>query len=147
ETEIDEKKFRVDDAVAATKAALSEGIVAGGGVTLLNLSKLIKGNDAGANIVREALKAPFVTIMENAGLNAQALLAQVENAKDGMGVNVMKPEEGLIDLKKAGIIDPARVTREAVQSAVSIAATTITMGALIVDIPEKETPQANPEMY
>lgn len=147
ETEIDEKKFRVDDAVAATKAALSEGIVAGGGVTLLNVSKSIKGNDMGAKIVCEAMKAPFVTIMENAGLNAQALLAQVESAKDGMGVNVMKPEEGLIDLKKAGIIDPARVTREAVQNAISIAATTITMGALIVDVPEKETAAPNPEMY
>ncbi len=142
ETEIDEKKFRVDDAVAATKAALSEGIVPGGGVTLLNLASLIKGNDAGAKIVREALKAPFVTIMENAGLNSQALLAQVENAKDGQGINVMKPEDGLIDLKKSGIIDPARVTREAVQNAISIAATTITMGALIVDVPEEKAPAA-----
>ena len=93
------------------------------------------------------MKAPFINIMENAGLNAQALLAQVENAKDGMGVNVIKPEEGLIDLKKAGIIDPARVTREAVQNAVSIASTTITMGALIVDIPEKQAQTQTPEMY
>ncbi|MBQ3325796.1 chaperonin GroEL [Candidatus Saccharibacteria bacterium] len=138
ETEIDEKKFRVDDAVAATKAALSEGIVPGGGVTLLNLSKEIKGTDAGATIVKNALKAPFITIMENAGLNAQALLAKVESAKPGQGVNVMEPSDELIDLKKAGIIDPARVTREAVQNAISIAATTITMGALIVDVPEKE---------
>ena len=140
ETEIDEKKFRVDDAVAATKAALSEGIVSGGGVTLLNLAGSIKGDDAGSKIVREALKAPFTTIMENAGLNAQALLAQVEGAKAGQGINVMKPEDGLIDLKKSGIIDPARVTREAVQNAISIAATTITMGALIVDIPEEKAP-------
>lgn len=138
ETEIEEKKFRVDDAVAATKAALSEGIVPGGGVTLLNLIDKISGKDAGAKIVREALKAPFANIMENAGLNSQALLAQVESAKDGQGINVMKPDEGLIDLKKAGIIDPARVTREAVQNAISIAATTITMGALMVEIPEKE---------
>lgn len=138
ETEIDEKKFRVDDAVAATKAALSEGIVPGGGVTLLNLADSIKGGDAGAKIVREALKAPFTTIMENAGLNAQALLAQVEGAKAGQGINVMEPDAGLIDLKKAGIIDPARVTREAVQNAISIAATTITMGALIAEVPEKE---------
>lgn len=147
ETEIDEKKFRVDDAVAATKAALSEGVVPGGGVTLLNLSKLIKGNDAGAKIVREALKMPFATIMENAGLNAQALLAKVEDAKDGQGVNVMEPEKGLIDLKKEGIIDPARVTREAVQNAISIAATTITMGALIVEVPEEKAAGQNPEMY
>ncbi len=139
ETEIDEKKFRVDDAVAATKAALSEGIVSGGGVTLLNLSKEIKGTDAGATIVKNAMKAPFITIMENAGLNAQALLAQVEDSnKAGQGVDVMNPSAGLIDLKKSGIIDPARVTREAVQNAISIAATTITMGALIVDVPEKE---------
>ena len=146
ETEIDEKKFRVDDAVAATKAALSEGIVPGGGVTLLNLAGDIKGDDAGAKIVREALKAPFTNIMENAGLNAQALLAQVENAKAGQGINVMKPSDGLIDLKKAGIIDPARVTREAVQNAISIAATTITMGALIVDVPEKEKATPAPDM-
>ena len=79
--------------------------------------------------------------MENAGLNSQALLAQVEAAKDGQGINVMTPEKGLIDLKKAGVIDPARVTREAVQNAVSIAATTITMGALIVELPEKDNAQ------
>ncbi len=136
ETEIDEKKFRVDDAVAATKAALSDGIVPGGGVTLLNLSSQIKENDPGATIVKNALKAPFITIMENAGLNAQALLAKVESAKPGQGIDVMNPSDELIDLKKSGIIDPARVTKEAVQNAISIAATTITMGALIVDIPE-----------
>ena len=145
ETEIDEKKFRVDDAVAATKAALSEGIVAGGGVTLLNLSKAIKSTDPGAVIVKNAMKAPFLTITENAGLNSQALLAEVEKAKDGFGINVMTPEKGLIDLHSAGVIDPARVTREAVQNAISIAATAITMGALIVDVPEKEAP-ASPDM-
>ena len=138
ETEIDEKKYRVDDAVAATKAALDEGIVPGGGVTLVNLAKGIKDDNAGATILKNALKAPFIQIMENAGLNSQALLAQVEAAKDGQGVNVMAPEKGLVDLKKAGVVDPARVTREAVQNAVSIAATTITMGALIVELPNKD---------
>lgn len=138
ETEIDEKKYRVDDAVAATKAALDEGIVPGGGVTLVNLAKGIKDDNAGATILKNALKAPFTQIMENAGLNAQALLAQVEAAKDGQGINVMTPEKGLVDLKKAGVVDPARVTREAVQNAVSIAATTITMGALIVELPNKD---------
>ena len=142
ETEIDEKKYRVDDAVAATKAALDEGIVPGGGVTLVNLSKNIKDDNAGQTILKNALKAPFVQIMENAGLNSQALLAQVEAAKDGQGINVMTPEKGLIDMKKAGVIDPARVTREAVQNAVSIAATTITMGALIVEMPEKSNDAA-----
>ena len=138
ETEIEEKKFRVDDAVAATKAALAEGIVTGGGVTLINLASTLKTTDMGAKIVQNALKTPFIHIVENAGLNAQALLAEVEKAKPGQGINVIAPEKGLIDLKKAGVIDPARVTREAVQNAISIAATAITMGALIVEVPEKE---------
>ena len=137
ETEIDEKKYRVDDAVAATKAALDEGIVTGGGVTLVNLANQLTGEDAGTKIVKNALKAPLLHILENAGLNAQALLAAVENAKPGQGINVMEPEKGLQDLKKAGVIDPARVTSEAVQNAISIAATAITMGALIVELPEK----------
>lgn len=143
ETEIDEKKFRVDDAVAATKAALAEGIVAGGGVTLVNLANNIKteGTDsvsAGKLILKNALKQPFVQIMKNAGLNSEALLAQVEATKPGNGINVMTPEKGLIDVKKSGVIDPARVTKEAVQNSVSIASTAATMGALVVDIPEKE---------
>lgn len=142
ETEIDEKKYRVDDAVAATKAALDEGIVAGGGVTLVNLADQLTEEDAGTKIVKNALKTPLLHILENAGLNAQALLATIEKAKPGQGINVMKPEKGLQDLKKAGVIDPARVTREAVQNAISIAATTITMGALIVDLPEKEDTSA-----
>lgn len=145
ETEIDEKKFRVDDAVAATKAALAEGIVAGGGVTLVNLSALIKADgadslSAGRQILKNALKQPFLQITENAGLNSEALLAQVEAGKPGFGINVMKPEAGLVDVKKAGVIDPARVTKEAVQNAVSIASTAATMGALVVDIPEPEAP-------
>ncbi len=143
ETEIDEKKYRVDDAVAATKAALDEGIVPGGGVTLVNLAKNIKDKSAGAEILKAALKAPFTQIMENAGLNSQALLAQVEAAADGQGINVITPDKGLVDLKKDGVVDPARVTREAVQNAVSIAATTITMGALIVNLPEKDNPAAS----
>lgn len=147
ETEIDEKKFRVDDAVAATKAALAEGIVAGGGVTLVNLSDAIKADgadshSAGKLILKNALKQPFLQIMANAGLNSEALLAQVENGKAGFGIDVNAPENGLIDVKKAGVIDPARVTKEAVQNAVSIASTAATMGALVVDIPEKEAPAA-----
>lgn len=145
ETEIDEKKFRVDDAVAATKAALAEGIVAGGGVTLVNLATKLKADgadseSAGRRVVKEALKQPFLIITANAGLNAAALLAQVEDAKPGQGVDVMNPDKGLVDVRKAGVIDPARVTREAVQSAVSIASTAGTMGALVVEIPEKEAP-------
>ncbi|MBP9667328.1 chaperonin GroEL [Candidatus Saccharibacteria bacterium] len=145
ETEIDEKKFRVDDAVAATKAALAEGIVAGGGVTLVNLAAKIRadGSDsvsAGRQILKQALRQPFLQITANAGLNSEALLAQVEASKVGMGIDVMKPEAGVVDVKKAGVIDPTRVTKEAVQNAVSIASTAATMGALVVDIPEKEMP-------
>ncbi len=147
ETEIDEKKFRVDDAVAATKAALAEGIVAGGGVTLVNLAATIKAEGAdsitaGRQILKNALRQPFLQITANAGLNSEALLAQVEAGKTGFGVNVNTPEKGLVDVKKAGVIDPARVTKEAVQNAVSIASTAATMGALVVDIPEPEAPVA-----
>ncbi|TXG77098.1 chaperonin GroEL, partial [Patescibacteria group bacterium] len=145
ETEIDEKKFRVDDAVAATKAALAEGIVAGGGVTLVNLASTIsvEGADsvtAGRQILKNALRAPFRQIMMNAGLNSDALLAQVESGKAGQGVDVNNADNGLVDVKKAGVIDPVKVTKEAVQNAVSIASTAATMGALVVDIPEPEAP-------
>ncbi len=147
ETEIEEKKYRVDDAVAATKAALAEGIVPGGGVTLVNLAKTIKvsGADsdaAGRGILKAALYEPFRQITRNAGLNADALLSQVENAKDGQGVNVNTPEKGLVDVKFAGVVDPVMVTKEAIQNAVSIAGTAMTMGALVVEIPEKEAPVA-----
>ena len=143
ETEIDEKKYRVDDAVAATKAALAEGIVAGGGVTLINLASQLKisGSDAekaGRQVLQTALKQPFMQIMKNAGLNADALLAKVEDAKDGQGINVMQPEAGLVDLKQAGVVDPVRVTKEAILNSVSIAATAITMGALVVELPEEK---------
>jgi chaperonin GroEL len=145
ETEIDEKKFRVDDAVAATKAALADGIVAGGGVTLVNLSAGIKADgadsiSAGRQILKNALRQPFLQITANAGLNSEALLAQVEAAKPGFGINVNTPEKGVIDVKKDGVIDPARVTKEAIQNAVSIASTAATMGALVVEIPEAEAP-------
>lgn len=147
ETEIDEKKFRVDDAVAATKAALAEGIVAGGGVTLVNLAATIKADGAdsvtaGRQILKQALRAPFLQITANAGLNSEALLAQVEAGKPGFGINVNAPDKGLVDVKKAGVIDPVKVTKEAVQNAVSIASTAATMGALVVDIPEPEAPAA-----
>ena len=143
ETEIDEKKYRVDDAVAATKAALAEGIVAGGGVTLINLASQLKisGSDAekaGRQVLQTALKQPFIQIMKNAGLNADALLAKVEDAKAGQGINVMQPEAGLVDLKQAGVVDPVRVTKEAILNSVSIAATAITMGALVVELPEEK---------
>lgn len=147
EVEIEEAKFRVDDAVAATKAALDEGIVAGGGVTLVDLSKSVKvdGTDgiaAGRQILKNALVQPFRQLMTNAGVNADEKLPEVsKSTKPGQGFDVNSADK-LIDLKKAGIVDPARVTKEAIQNAVSIAATAMTMGALVVDIPEKEAPAA-----
>ena len=111
----------------------------------MNLSASIKADgadsiSAGRQILKNALRVPFLQIMENAGLNSEALLAQVESGKTGFGINVNDPEAGLVDVKKAGVIDPARVTKEAVQNAVSIASTAATMGALVVDIPEPEAP-------
>lgn len=148
EPEIEEKKFRVDDAVAAARAALSEGIVPGGGVTLVNLSDALKtkhSNDAiaaGRLIVKNALLQPFRQLMTNAGLNADALLADVQRAENGMGVNVMKPGE-LIDMKSMGVVDPVLVTKLAITNAISIAGTGMTMGALIVDVPVKVAPGFN----
>ncbi len=145
ETEIEEKKFRVDDAVAAVKAALDEGIVSGGGVTLINVSTAIRSDakedatvTAGKTILGNALEQPFRILLTNAGLNADEWLPQVKKAKAGQGVNVNEPTK-LVDLKSAGVVDPARVTKEAVQNAVSIAGTAITMGALVVDVPEAES--------
>lgn len=145
ETEIEEKKFRVDDAVAAVKAALDEGIVSGGGATLVTLAGGIKDDTtnaqgAGAVLLKKALLQPFLQLMENAGLNAAALLAQVQAAKAGQGVDVNSGK--IVDLKAKGIVDPVRVTREAIQNAVSIAGTAMTMGALVVDEPEKDAPAA-----
>lgn len=137
ETEIEEKKFRVDDAVAATKAALDEGIVAGGGVTPVNIADSLKGKDNGTQLLQNALVQPFLHLMENAGQNGAVKLAEVRAGKVGQGFNVNDPSK-LVDMKSAGVVDPARVTREAIQNAVSISATTMTMGGLVVDVPEKE---------
>lgn len=142
ETEIEEKKFRVDDAVAATKAALADGIVPGGGVTLVNLADGLKGSEAGTGLLKEALYQPFRQLMQNAGLNADALLAQVQTAQSGFGIDVNSPDGGVVDMKARGVVDPVMVTKQAIQNAVSIAATAMTMGALVVDIPEKEAPAA-----
>jgi chaperonin GroEL len=155
ETEIEEKKFRVDDAVAAVKAALDEGIVPGGGVTLINLADSIVVPDGalgetdiaianGMFLLRRALEQPFRILLTNSGINADEWLPQVRAAKPGHGINVNEPSK-IVDLKAAGVIDPARVTKEAIQNAVSIAGTNMTMGALIVDVP-KEEKAAAPDM-
>lgn len=151
ETEIEEKKYRVDDAVAAVKAALDEGIVPGGGVTLVNLATdiTVSGSDsdaAGAQLLKNALEKPFRILLDNAGLNPDEWLPQVKAGKAGYGVNVNDASQ-LVDLKAKGVVDPARVTKEAIQNAVSIAGTAMTMGALVVDIPEpKGAAPAAPDM-
>ncbi|MGH7192476.1 MAG: chaperonin GroEL, partial [Candidatus Saccharimonadales bacterium] len=150
ETEIEEKKFRVDDGVHAVKAALSDGIVPGGGVTLVNLAALLSEDKIsktdivkyvetgpGRHILKDAMEQPFRILLSNAGLNADEWLPKVKAGKAGQGVDVNDPS-ALVDLKTKGVIDPARVTKEAVQNAVSIAGTSITMGALVVDVPEPE---------
>jgi len=150
ETEIEEKKYRVDDAVAAVKAALAEGIVPGGGVTLVNLAKgiTVEGADsiaAGRQLLKNALEQPFRILLSNAGLNADEWLPQVRAGKPGQGVNVNEPGK-LVDLKANGVVDPARVTKEALLNAVSIAGTSMTMGALVVDKPEQNTGSSSADM-
>jgi chaperonin GroEL len=150
ETEIEEKKFRVDDAVHAVKAALDEGIVPGGGVTLINLADKIKvtGSDsaaAGAQLLKNSLEKPFRILLENAAINPDEWLPQVRAGKPGFGVDVNDPSK-LVDLKAAGVIDPARVTKEAVQNAVSIAGTSMTMGSLVVEVPKEESTAGAPGM-
>lgn len=143
ETEIEEKKFRVDDAVHAVKAALSEGVVPGGGVTLINLTGAVSTDSdddsvtAGQQLLVRALDQPFRVLLENAGLNPDEWLPQVRKGKTGQGVDVNQPTK-LVDLKAAGVVDPTRVTKGAIQNAVSIAGTSMTMGALVVEVPEKE---------
>jgi chaperonin GroEL len=149
ETEIEEKKFRVDDAVAATKAAVAEGIVPGGGVTLVDLSKKLtveptkvsSSEEAGHLVLKRALVQPFRELMRNAGLNPDEKLPMVISSKGGQGFDVNDPAQ-LVDLKTKGVVDPAKVVREAVQNAVSIAGTAMTMGALLVDIPEEKSAPA-----
>lgn len=154
ESEIEEKKFRVDDAVAATKAAVAEGIVPGGATTLVDLSKTIAMDDtkvgdseaAGHVVLKNALLQPFKHLMANAGMNPDEKLPQViSSKKGGQGFDVNDPSK-LIDMKAAGIVDPAKVTREAIQNAVSIAGTAMTMGGLIVELPEEDKGDAGAAM-
>jgi chaperonin GroEL len=144
ETEIEEKKYRVDDAVHAVKAALSEGVVPGGGVTLINLTSRITtstsdddSETAGKHLLVKALEQPFRILLTNAGLNADEWLPQVKSSKAGHGVDVNNPGK-LVDMKTKGIIDPTRVTKEAIQNSVSIAGTSMTMGALVVEVPKED---------
>lgn len=153
ETEIEEKKFRVDDAVHAVKAALDEGVVAGGGVTLVNLQSTIdelgivkemNTTTQGYYLLGRALEQPFRILLANSGLNPDEWIHQVKKGKSGFGIDVNNPNK-LVDLKANGIVDPTRVTKEVIQNAVSIAGTAMTMGALVVDVPEPKSAPA-PDM-
>ena len=150
ETELKEKKHRVEDALSATRAAVEEGIVPGGGVALLNAIAALDGlkmesSDAqiGVKIVREALEVPMRKIAENAGQDGSVVVENVRQrqAKEDnkkFGYNVLTEE--YTDMVNGGVIDPAKVTRGALENAASIAAMILTTEALITDIPEKEPP-------
>jgi chaperonin GroEL len=149
ETEMKEKKHRVEDALQATRAALEEGIVPGGGVALVNaissLDKLEMTGEEGTGvaIIRRALEEPLRQLANNAGLEGSVVVGKVSELKKGMGLNVDSGE--YVDLVKAGIIDPAMVTRSALQNAASIAKNIITTECVIVEAPEK--PAAGPGSY
>jgi chaperonin GroEL len=156
ETELKEKKHRVEDALSATRAAVEEGIVPGGGVALINaihvLEDLKMQNDdeqIGVNIVRKALEVPMRKITENAGKEGSVIIENVRKAqKDGnnlqIGYDVLTDQYG--DMVKCGVIDPAKVTRGALENAASIAAMILTTEALITDVPEENKMPAGPPM-
>ncbi len=156
EVEMKDRKERVNDAVAATKAALEEGIVPGGSVALLDIStrmniksfesaKAARDEIFGFEVVKEALEAPFKKLMENAGLDSGQLIAKAKMVSaSGQGFNVLTLESvenaEPVDMLKAGIIDPLKVVRTAVQNAISVAIMILTTEALVTDIPEKKEP-------
>ena len=155
ETELKEKKHRVEDALSATRAAVEQGIVPGGGVALLNASAKVQGlksavedEQTGINIVRKALEVPMRKIVENAGKDGAVIVANIkaqQKAKrsNRIGYNVLTDK--YVDMIEGGVSDPAKVTRGALENAASIAAMILTTEALITDIPEPEKPAA-PQM-
>ena len=147
ETEMKEKKHRVEDALQATRAALEEGIVPGGGVALLQASSAVSSvrtalrrtfddEHTGARIVLRALEEPLRQLAENAGLEGSVVVNDVRKAKKGQGLNAATNE--IVDLVAAGVIDPAMVTRSALQNAASIAKNILTTEAIVAEVPEKE---------
>ena len=145
EVELKEKKMRIEDALAATRAAVEEGIVAGGGVTLIRAQDSIdkisggtEGEIVGRNIVQKALEAPLRQIAVNAGYEGGVMVEKVKSEKGNVGLNAATGET--TDLVKEGVIDPAKVTRSTVQNATSIASLVLTTEALIAEEPEDEPP-------
>jgi len=143
ETEMKEKKHRVEDALQATRAALEEGIVPGGGVALLqaaeaiDLEALEDDERTGAKIILRSLEEPLRQIAHNAGLEGSVIVNDVRKAKKGQGLNAATGE--IVDLVAEGVIDPAMVTRSALQNAASIAKNILTTEAIVAEMPEKES--------
>jgi chaperonin GroEL len=154
ETELKEKKHRVEDALSATRAAVEDGIVPGGGVALVNAMTALdalkmENEDAqvGVNIVRKALEMPMRKIAENAGKDGAVILETVrreQKTKKNLNVGFNVLSEAYLDMVKDGVIDPAKVTRGALENAASIAAMILTTEALVTEVPEKEKPMAPP---
>ena len=154
ETEMKEAKLRMEDALNATRAAVEEGIVAGGGTAYIHAAKAVEkaingleGDEkTGAKIVLKALEAPLFRIAENAGLDGSVIVNKVAEAKAGVGFDAYKEE--YVDMVKSGIIDPAKVTRSALQNAVSVASTLLTTEAVVATIkePQPPMPAGNPGM-
>lgn len=138
ESEIEEVKYRVDDAIAATKAALSEGIVPGGGITILNIANSLPETGIGNKILKYALTQPFIKLVENGGFSSEDAMGLLAGQPNGIGVNVKNDELKLVNMKADGVIDPVKVTKECLQSALSIASTAVTMTCLIVEAPDDE---------
>ena len=144
ETEMKDKKLRIEDALSATKAAVEEGIVAGGGTALINVAPAVEktvneltgGEKLGATIVLKALEEPVKQIARNAGLEPAVIADNVKKSEVGVGFDASKEE--YVDMKKSGIVDPTKVTRSALQNAASIASMVITTESLVADIPEKD---------
>ena len=142
EVEMKDKKLRIEDALSATKAAVEEGIVAGGGTALINVipkvSKLVEslegGEQLGAKIVLTALEEPVKQIARNSGLEPAVIVDKVKNSNPGIGFDAS--EERYVDMKKEGIVDPTKVTRSALQNAASIASMVLTTESLVTDVPE-----------
>ncbi|WP_026961823.1 chaperonin GroEL [Alicyclobacillus herbarius] len=148
ETELKEKKLRMEDALNATRAAVEEGIVAGGGTALVNAIQALDAISAegdeltGVNLVRKALEAPVRQIAENAGVEGSVIVERLKKEPVGIGYNAATGE--WVDMIQAGIVDPAKVTRSALQNAASVAAMFLTTEAVVADKPEKEKPAPNP---
>ena len=158
ETELKEKKLRIEDALAATKAAVEEGIVPGGGTAYINVLKDVEALEAegdvkvGISIIRRALEEPVRQIAENAGVDGAVIVEKVRSSESGTGYDALNGQ--YVDMVKVGIVDPTKVTRSALQNAASVASTFLTTEAAVADLPEKKEagmpggmPGGMPDMY